>query len=57
MLKLKPFLQQHSASKIEAAVGKLKRCISPGVDQIPAKLIQSEKETLLSAINIIIKLI
>jgi hypothetical protein len=34
-------LCQSSAPEVEIAVGKLKRYTSPGVDQIPAELIQS----------------
>jgi hypothetical protein len=45
-----------SASEAEVAIGKLKRCKSPGVDQIPAEMIQ-RREILLSEIHKIIKLI
>jgi hypothetical protein len=41
-----PFVPQPSASEIEAAAGKMKRYESPGVDQIPAELIQGGRETL-----------
>jgi hypothetical protein len=34
-----------SASEVEVAIGKLKRYKSPGVDQIPAELIQVGGET------------
>jgi hypothetical protein len=46
-----------SASEVEVAVGKLKRYKSPGVDQIPAELIQAGGETLCSEIRKLIKLI
>jgi hypothetical protein len=36
-----PFVQQPSSSEAEVAIGKLKRYKSPGVDQIPAELIQA----------------
>jgi hypothetical protein len=36
-----PFVPQPSASEAEVAIGKLKRYKSPGVDQIPAELIQA----------------
>jgi hypothetical protein len=52
-----PFVPQPSASEVEIAVGKLKRYKSPGVDQIPAELIQAGGETLRSEIHKIIKLI
>jgi hypothetical protein len=48
---------EHSASEAEAAIGKLKRYKSPGVDQIPAELIQTRRETLCSEIQNLIKLI
>jgi hypothetical protein len=46
-----------SASEVEVAIGKLKRYKSPGVDQIPAALIQARGETLRSEIHKLIKLI
>jgi hypothetical protein len=46
-----------SASKAEAAIGKLKRYKYPGFDQIPAELIQAGGETLCSEIHKLIKLI
>jgi hypothetical protein len=36
-----PLVPEPSASEVEVAVGKLKRFKSPGVDQIPAELIQA----------------
>jgi hypothetical protein len=53
----KPFVPEPSASDVEVAVGKLKRYKSPGVDQIPAELIQAGGETLCSEIRKLIKLI
>jgi sorting nexin-29 len=52
-----PFVPEPSASEVEVAVRKLKRYKSPGVDQIPAQLIQAGGETLLSEIHKLIKLI
>jgi hypothetical protein len=52
-----PFVQEPSASEFEVAVGKLNRYKSPGVDQIPAELIQAGGETLRSEIHNLIKLI
>jgi hypothetical protein len=52
-----PLVPDSSASKVEVAVGKLKRYKSPGVDQIRAELIQAGGETLLSEIHMLIKLI
>jgi hypothetical protein len=40
-----PFVSEPSASEVEVTIGKLKRYKSPGVDQIPAKLIQAEGGT------------
>jgi hypothetical protein len=37
-----PFVPEPSASEVEAAIGKLKRYKSPGVDQIPAQLLRQE---------------
>jgi hypothetical protein len=51
-----PFLPESSASEAEVAIGKLKRYISPSVDQIPAELIQAGRETLRSEIHKLIKL-
>jgi hypothetical protein len=52
-----PFLPEPSASEVEAAIVKLKRYKSPGVDQIPAELIQAGGETLRSEIHKLIRLI
>jgi hypothetical protein len=41
-----PFVPHLSAAEVEVAIGKLKRYKSPGVDQIPAELIQEGGETL-----------
>jgi hypothetical protein len=41
-----PFVPKPSSSKVEVAIGKLKRCKSPGVEQIPAELIQAGWEKL-----------
>jgi hypothetical protein len=46
-----PFVPEPSASEVEVAIGKLKRYKSPGVDQIPAELIQAGGETLRSEIH------
>jgi hypothetical protein len=39
-----PFVQKPSASEIQVDIGKLKIYKSPGVDQIPAELIQTGGE-------------
>jgi hypothetical protein len=52
---VEPFVPEPSASEVE--IGKLKRYKSPGVDQIPAELIQAGGETLCSEIHKLIKLI
>jgi hypothetical protein len=52
-----PFVPEPSASEAEVAIGKLKRYKSPGVDQIPAELIQAGMETLRSEVHKLIKLI
>jgi hypothetical protein len=52
-----PFVPEPSASEVEVAVGKLKRYKSPGVDQIPAELIQAGGEILCSEACKLIKLI
>jgi hypothetical protein len=36
-----PFVPESSAAEFEVAIGKLKRYRLPGVDQIPAQLIQA----------------
>jgi hypothetical protein len=53
----KPFVPEPSTSEVEADGGKLNRYKSPGVDQIPAELIQAGGETLRSEICKPIKLI
>jgi hypothetical protein len=45
------------ASEVEVATGKLKRFKSPGVDQIPAELIQAGGGTVRSEIHMLIKMI
>jgi hypothetical protein len=52
-----PFVPEPSASEIEVAIGKLKRCKSSGVDKIPGALVQAGAETLCSEIHKLIKLI
>jgi hypothetical protein len=51
------FVPESSASEADVAIGKLKSYKSPGIDQIPAELIQAGGETLRSDIHKIIKLI
>jgi hypothetical protein len=51
------FVPEPNASEVEVATGKLKSYKSPGVDQIPAELIQAGVETLRSEIRKLIKLI
>jgi hypothetical protein len=46
----KPFVSEPSASEAEVAIGKLKRYKSPGVDQIPAEMIQAGGEIMHSEI-------
>jgi hypothetical protein len=53
----KTFVPEPIVSEAEVAIGKLKRYKSPGVDQIPAELIQARGETLCSEIHKLIKLI
>jgi hypothetical protein len=49
-----PFLPEPSASEVEVANRKLKRCKLPGSDQIPAELIQAEgKYCVLKCINLL----
>jgi hypothetical protein len=52
-----PLVPEPSSSEFEVAVGKLRRYKSPGVDQIPAELIQTGGETLCLEIHKPIKLI
>jgi hypothetical protein len=49
-----PFVPEPSALEVELAIGNVKRYKSPGVDQIPAELIQVEWETLRSGIHTLI---
>jgi hypothetical protein len=53
----KPFVPQPTNSGAEVPIGKFKQCKSPGVDQIPAELIQSGGETLHSEFHILTKFI
>jgi hypothetical protein len=50
-------MPEPSASDVEVAMGKLKRYKSPGVDQIPAGLLQAGGETVHSEIHKLTKLI
>jgi hypothetical protein len=52
-----PFMLKPSGSEVEVTIGKLKRYKSPGVDQIPAELIQAGGGTLCPKIHKLIKLI
>jgi hypothetical protein len=52
-----PFVPEPSASEFGVAIGKLKSYKSPGVDQIPVKLIHTGGETLRTGIHKLIKLI
>jgi hypothetical protein len=52
-----PFVPEPSSSEAEFAIGRMKRYKSPGVEQIPAELIQAGEEILLSEIHKLIKLI
>jgi hypothetical protein len=52
-----PFVPEPSVSEVEVAVGKLRRYKSPGVDQMPAELVQAGGETLRSEVHKPIKLI
>jgi hypothetical protein len=52
-----PFVPEPSSSEVQVAIGKLKRYKSPGVEQIPAELIQAGGGILRSEIHELIKLI
>jgi hypothetical protein len=52
-----PYVPDPCASEAEVAIAKVKRYKSPGVDQIPAELIQAGGETLRLEIHKFIKLI
>jgi hypothetical protein len=52
-----PFVPEPSASEVEVAIGMSKRYKSPGVDQIPAELIQAGGGTLRSEVDKFSKLI
>jgi hypothetical protein len=54
---VEPFVPEPSASEVGVAIGKLERYNSPGIDQIPAELIQAGGETLHSEVYMLIKLI
>jgi hypothetical protein len=49
-----PLVPEPSSSEVEIDIEKLKRYKSPGIDQIPAKLIQAGGNTLSSEIHILI---
>jgi hypothetical protein len=55
-IQLSHFVPDPSAAEVEVAVGRLKRCKSPGVDQISSELIQAGGETH-SEVHKLIKLI
>jgi hypothetical protein len=46
-----PLVSGHSLLEVKIAIAKLKKYKSPGSDEIPEELIQSEGEILLSAIH------
>jgi hypothetical protein len=49
-----PFVPEPSNSEVEVAIGKLKRCKSPGADQIPADLSQAgRKHYILRSTNLL----
>jgi hypothetical protein len=48
-----PFVPDPSASEVEVTIRKLKRHKPPGVDQIPAELIQAGGETLQRFISLL----
>jgi hypothetical protein len=52
-----PLLPDTSASEVEVVIGNLKKCKSPGVDQILAQLFQAGSETLLLEIHKLFELI
>jgi hypothetical protein len=52
-----PLVPEPSSSEVEIAIEKLKRYKSPGIDQIPAQLIQAGGNTLCSEIHKIINCI
>jgi hypothetical protein len=56
MYTVKPFVPEPSASEVEVAIEESKRYKSPGVDQIPAEVIQAAVETLHSEIHKLFKL-
>jgi hypothetical protein len=49
-----PLVPERSSSEVEIAIEKLKSYKSPGIDQIPAELIQVAGNTLHSEINLLI---
>jgi hypothetical protein len=51
---VKPFVPEPNASEVDIAIGKLKRYKLPGVDQIPAEIIQVGGEMLCLEIHILI---
>jgi hypothetical protein len=57
MYTAEPFLPEPKNSKFDVTAGKLERCQSPGIDQIPAEQIQAGEKTLRSEIYKLIKLI
>jgi hypothetical protein len=52
-----PLVPEPSTVEVEISIGKLKRCKSPGADQIPAELIKAGGETLYSEIHRLIRYI
>jgi hypothetical protein len=52
-----PFVPESGASESEVAIGKVRMYKSPGVDQIPAELIQAGGGTLRSEIHELMKVI
>jgi hypothetical protein len=51
VLTAEPLVPGLSRLEVEIAIAKLKKCKSPGSDEIPAELIQAGDEILLSAIH------